>query len=164
MIGRERALERALRPVLDVYDYILLDTPPSLGLLTVNAMVAADGVVVPVQCEYLSLRGLAQLRETLAQVREHLNPRVDIVGILPTMYDGRTIHGREAVQLLEESFGDRVYRTRIGKTIRFAEAPVEGKSVLRYDPQGQAARWYRHLSREVWEGPMGMAGGRKAAA
>jgi chromosome partitioning protein len=164
MIGRERALERALRPVRDLYDYILLDTPPSLGLLTVNAMVAAEGVLVPVQCEYLSLRGLAQLRETLGQVREHLNPRVDIVGILPTMYDGRTIHGREAVQLLEESFGDRVFRTRIGKTIRFAEAPVEGKSVIRYDPQGQAARWYRHLSREVWEGPMGMAGGRRAAA
>jgi chromosome partitioning protein len=164
MIGRERALERALRPVRKLYDYILIDTPPSLGLLTVNAMVAADGVVVPVQCEYLSLRGLAQLRETLSQVRENLNPRVDIVGILPTMYDGRTIHGREAVQLLEESFGDRVYRTRIGKTIRFAEAPVEGKSVLRYDPQGQAARWYRRLAREVWEGPMGMAGQRKAAA
>jgi chromosome partitioning protein len=163
MIGRERALERALRPIRDIYDYILLDTPPSLGLLTVNAMVAADGVLVPVQCEYLSLRGLAQLRETLAQVREHLNPRVDIVGILPTMYDGRTIHGREAVALLEESFGDRVFETRIGKTIRFAEAPVEGMSVLRYDPQGQAARWYRRLSREVWEGPMGIAGGRKAA-
>jgi chromosome partitioning protein len=164
MIGRERALERALKPVRDLYDYILLDTPPSLGLLTVNAMVAAEGILVPVQCEYLSLRGLAQLRETLGQVREHLNPRVDIVGILPTMYDGRTIHGREAVQLLEESFGDRVFRTRIGKTIRFAEAPVEGKSVIRYDPQGQAARWYRHLSREVWEGPMGVAGGRRAAA
>jgi chromosome partitioning protein len=157
MIGRGRALERALRPVRDLYDYILLDTPPSLGLLTINAMVAADGVIVPVQCEYLSLRGLAQLRETLAQVRENLNPRVDIVGILPTMYDGRTIHGRDAVQLLEQSFGDRVYRTRVGKTIRFAEAPVEGKSVMRYDPQGQAARWYRHLAREVWEGPMGMA-------
>jgi chromosome partitioning protein len=164
MIGRERALERALKPVRDLYDYILLDTPPSLGLLTVNAMVAAEGILVPVQCEYLSLRGLAQLRETLGQVREHLNPRVDIVGILPTMYDGRTIHGREAVQLLEESFGDRVFRTRIGKTIRFAEAPVEGKSVIRYDPQGQAARWYRHLSREVWEGPMGVAGRRRAAA
>ncbi|HEX2507688.1 MAG TPA: AAA family ATPase [Miltoncostaeaceae bacterium] len=164
MIGRERALERALKPVRDLYDYILLDTPPSLGLLTVNAMVAAEGILVPVQCEYLSLRGLAQLRETLGQVREHLNPRVEIVGILPTMYDGRTIHGREAVQLLEESFGDRVFRTRIGKTIRFAEAPVEGKSVIRYDPQGQAARWYRHLSREVWEGPMGVAGGRRAAA
>ncbi|HMO01136.1 MAG TPA: AAA family ATPase, partial [Miltoncostaeaceae bacterium] len=129
-IGRERALERALRPVRELYDYILLDTPPSLGLLTINAMVAAEGVIVPVQCEYLSLRGLAQLNQTLQQVRENLNPVVDIVGILPTMYDGRTVHGREAVQMLEESFGSRVYRTRIGKTIRFAEAPVEGKSVI----------------------------------
>lgn len=163
-IGRERALERAIRPVRDLYDYILLDTPPSLGLLTINAMVAADGVIVPVQCEYLSLRGLAQLRQTLAQVRDNLNPDVDIVGILPTMYDGRTIHGREAVDLLEESFGDRVYRTRIGKTIRFAEAPVEGKSVIRYDPQGQAARWYRQLAREVAEGPMGMSGGVREVA
>ena len=82
--------ERALRPVRELYDYILLDTPPSLGLLTINAMVAADGVIVPVQCEYLSLRGLAQLHQTLQQVRENLNPKVDIVGILPTMYDGRT--------------------------------------------------------------------------
>lgn len=152
-IGRERALERAIAPLRESYDYILLDTPPSLGLLTINAMVAAEGVIVPVQCEYLSLRGLAQLRETLRQVRENLNPTVDIVGILPTMYDGRTIHGREALDLLVESFGDRVYRTRIGKTIRFAEAPVVGKSVMKYDPSGQAARWYRHLAREVLERP-----------
>lgn len=152
-IGRERVLERAMRPLREAYDYILLDTPPSLGLLTINAMVAAEGVIVPVQCEYLSLRGLAQLRETLRQVRENLNPQVDIVGILPTMYDGRTIHSREAVDLLEESFGDRVYRTRIGKTIRFAEAPVVGKSVISYDPNGQAARWYRQLAREVLERP-----------
>lgn len=167
MIGRERALERALRPVRELYDYILLDTPPSLGLLTINAMVAAEGVIVPVQCEYLSLRGLAQLRQTLGQVRENLNPTVDIVGILPTMYDGRTIHGREAVAMLEENFGTRVYRTRIGKTIRFAEAPVEGKSVIRYDPQGQAARWYRALAREVSASPVGVAlpgGAREAAA
>jgi len=150
-MGRERALERALRPVRELYDYILLDTPPSLGLLTINAMVAADGVLVPVQCEYLSLRGLAQLQQTLAQVREHLNPAAAMVGILPTMYDGRTIHGREAVDLLEESFGDLVYRTRIGKTIRFAEAPVRGTSVLRYEPDGQAARWYRALARELVE-------------
>lgn len=150
-IGRERALQRALRPIRELYDYILLDTPPSLGLLTINAMVAADGVLVPVQCEYLSLRGLAQLTETLGQVRENLNPDVEIVGILPTMYDGRTLHGREAVDLLEESFGHRVYKTRIGKTIRFAEAPVEGKSVMRYDPHGQAARWYRALARELLE-------------
>jgi chromosome partitioning protein len=156
MIGRERALERALRPVRELYDYVLLDTPPSLGLLTINAMVAAEGVIVPVQCEYLSLRGLAQLRGTLAQVRENLNPAVDIVGILPTMYDGRTIHGREAVDMLVENFGERVYRTRIGKTIRFAEAPVEGKSVIRYDPQGQAARWYRQLAREVAASPVGV--------
>jgi chromosome partitioning protein len=165
-IGRERALERALRPVRELYDYVLLDTPPSLGLLTINAMVAAEGVIVPVQCEYLSLRGLAQLSQTLLQVRENLNPTVDIVGILPTMYDGRTLHGREAVQMLEESFGSRVYRTRIGKTIRFAEAPVEGKSVIRYDPSGQAARWYRQLAREVVASPVGVApgGAGKAAA
>jgi chromosome partitioning protein len=152
-IGRERTLQRALSPIREAYDYILLDTPPSLGLLTINAMVAAEGVIVPVQCEYLSLRGLAQLRETLRQVRENLNPTVDIVGILPTMYDGRTVHSREAVALLEESFGDRVYHTRIGKTIRFAEAPVVGKSVIKYDPSGQAARWYRQLAREVLEHP-----------
>jgi chromosome partitioning protein len=149
MIGRERALERALAPLRTAYDYILIDTPPSLGLLTINAMTAADGVIVPVQCEYLSLRGLAQLQNTLAQVREHLNPRVEIVGILPTMYDGRTVHAREAVDMLEESFAGRVYRTRIGKTIRFAEAPVQGSSALAYDTGGQAARWYRQLAREI---------------
>ena len=166
MIGRERALERALRPLREPYDFILLDTPPSLGLLTINAMVASDGVIVPVQCEYLSLRGLAQLRETLQQVRENLSPKVDIVGILPTMYDGRTLHGREAVAMLEESFGDRVFRTRIGRTIRFAEAPVAGQSVLRYDSQGQAARWYRQLAREVVNGPAGGAipGGARVVA
>ncbi len=151
MIGRERALDRALRLVAEAYDYILIDTPPSLGLLTINAMVAAQGVVVPVQCEYLSLRGLAQLQGTLAQVREHLNPQVEITGILPTMYDGRTVHGREAMELLIESFGPVVYRTRIGKTIRFAEAPVRGQSIIRYDPGGQAARWYRMLARELLE-------------
>lgn len=166
-IGRERALQRALKPIRELYDFVLLDTPPSLGLLTINAMVAAEGVIVPVQCEYLSLRGLAQLTQTLEQVREHLNPAVDIVGILPTMYDGRTVHGREAVQVLEDSFGERVYRTRIGKTIRFAEAPVEGKSVIRYDPQGQAARWYRQLAREVVASSAGLpvpGGAGKAAA
>ncbi len=149
MIGRERQLERAIKPYLDLYDYILIDTPPSLGLLTINAMVAADGVIVPVQCEYLSLRGLAQLNQTLMQVREHLNPRVHIAGIVPTMYDGRIVHCREAVMLLEESFGDVVFQTRIGKTVKFAEAPVVGKSVIAYDRQGQAARWYKRLAEEV---------------
>jgi len=151
MIGRERALERVIKPIRDLYDYILIDTPPSLGLLTVNAMVAANGVIVPVQCEYLSLRGLAQLRQTLAQVREHLTPRVEIAGIIPTMYDGRTVHGREAVAILEENFGDIVFQTRIGKTIKFAEAPVRGQSVLKYDSGGQAARWYRRIADELLE-------------
>jgi chromosome partitioning protein len=150
-IGRERALQRALRPLLDQYDVILIDTPPSLGLLTINAMVASHGVIVPVQCEYLSLRGLAQLQATLEQVREHLNPEIAIIGILPTMYDGRTLHGREAVDVLIQSFGDVVYPVRIGKTIRLAEAPVSGHSVLSYDPQGQAARWYRQLAQIVVE-------------
>jgi chromosome partitioning protein len=149
MMGRERALQRALQPILGAYDDILIDTPPSLGLLSINAMVASDAVIVPVQCEYLSLRGLAQLQATLAQVREHLNPRVDILGILPTMYDSRTVHGREALDMLRESFGSRVFSTRVGKTIRFAEAPVSGQSVLAYDPTGQAARWYRRLASEV---------------
>lgn len=151
MIGRERALQRALEPVRGQYDYIILDTPPSLGLLTINAMVAAQGVIVPVQCEYLSLRGLAQLSQTLEQVREHLNPEVHIFGILPTMYDGRTMHCREAVDVLVDNWGDTVFRTRIGKTVRFAEAPVQGKSILSYDSSGQAARWYRQLCREVLE-------------
>jgi len=150
-IGRERALERALRPLRSAYDVILLDTPPSLGLLTINAMTAADGVIVPVQCEYLSLRGLAQLQGTIEQVRENLNPRVAIVGIVPTMFDPRTVHGREAVDLLVQSFGDLVYDVRIGKTIRFAEAPVRGQSVMTYDPDGQAARWYRAMARELIE-------------
>jgi chromosome partitioning protein len=150
-IGRERALERALRPLRSAYDVILLDTPPSLGLLTINAMTAADGVIVPVQCEYLSLRGLAQLQGTIEQVRENLNPGLAIVGIVPTMFDPRTVHGREAVDLLVQSFGDLVYDVRIGKTIRFAEAPVRGQSVMTYDPHGQAARWYRAMARELIE-------------
>ena len=112
MIGRERALEKALLPVRDSYDYIMIDTPPSLGLLTINAFVASDGVIVPVQCEYLSLRGLVQLENTLAMVRENLNPRVEIEGILPTMYDQRTLHSREAIDILEENFGDLVFDTQ----------------------------------------------------
>jgi chromosome partitioning protein len=152
LIGRERSLEKALVPVRERYDYILIDTPPSLGLLTINALVAADGVIVPVQCEYLSLRGLVQLESTLGMVRENLNPRVEIVGILPTMFDTRTIHSREAVEILEENFGDLVLRSRIRKTVRYAEAPVKGISVLKYDPTGPAAEAYRELAREVLDG------------
>jgi chromosome partitioning protein len=152
LIGRERALEKALVEVRDRYDYILIDTPPSLGLLTINAFVAATGVIVPVQCEYLALRGLVQLENTLAMVRENLNPRVGVEGIVPTMYDGRTLHAREAVEILEENFGDLVFKTRIRKTVRYAEAPVKGSSVLGYDSTGAAAEAYRELAREVLDG------------
>ena len=149
MIGRERALQKALLPVRGLYDFVLIDTPPSLGLLTINALTSADGVIVPVQCEYLSLRGLIQLENTLTMIRENLNPDVRIRGILPTMFDGRTLHSREAVEILQENFGDLVFDTKIRKTIRYAEAPVKGTSVLKYDSKGKAARAYRELAGEV---------------
>jgi chromosome partitioning protein len=152
MIGRERALEKALQPVKPAYDFVVIDTPPSLGLLTINALVASSGVIVPVQCEYLSLRGLVQLENTLSMIRENLNPHVEIEGILPTMYDSRTLHSREALEILQENFGELVFQTRIRKTIRYAEAPVKGLSVLQYDPSGNAAEAYRELAREVLNG------------
>jgi chromosome partitioning protein len=148
-IGRERSLEKALSAVADDYDFICIDTPPSLGLLTVNALTASDKVIVPVQCEYLSMRGLVQLQNTLEMIRENLNPRVKIEGILPTMLDSRTVHAKEAVEILEENFGDLVFKSRIRKAIKFAEAPVRGSSVLKYDPTGNAANYYRELAKEV---------------
>jgi chromosome partitioning protein len=151
-IGRERALQKALEPIRSRYDFILIDTPPSLGLLTINAFVAATGVIVPVQTEYLSLRGLVQLENTLQMVRENLNPNVGIIGIVPTMYDKRMTHSREADEILRESFGDLVYSTRIRKTVRYAEAPVKGMSALAYEPNGEAAQMYRDLAKEVLSG------------
>jgi chromosome partitioning protein len=149
MIGRERSLQKALAPVREDYDFILIDTPPSLGLLTINALTAANKVIVPVQCEYLSMRGLIQLQNTLHMIRENLNPDVEIEGILPTLVDTRTLHAKEAIEILEENFGDRVFASRIRKTVRFAEAPVKGMSVLKYDPAGKAAQAYRDLAKEV---------------
>jgi chromosome partitioning protein len=148
-IGRERSLDKALNDVRGDYDFICIDTPPSLGLLTVNALTAASKVIVPVQCEYLSMRGLLQLQHTLSMIRENLNPDVEIAGILPTMVDLRTLHAKEAIEILEENFGERVFVARIKKTVRFAEAPVKGMSVLKYDPTGQAADSYRRLAKEV---------------
>jgi len=148
-IGRERSLEKAIEAIGDDYDFICIDTPPSLGLLTVNALTAADKVIVPVQCEYLSMRGLVQLQNTLEMIRENLNPGVEIEGILPTMLDARTVHAKEAVEILEENFGDLVFKSRIRKAIKFAEAPVRGASVLKYDPTGNAAESYRDLAKEV---------------
>jgi len=109
-------------------------------------------VIVPVQCEYLSLRGLVQLENTMSMIRENLNPDVRIAGILPTMFDTRSLHSREAVEILEENFGDLVFDTKIRKTIRYAEAPVKGSSVLKYDPTGNAAEAYRKLAKEVLNG------------
>jgi chromosome partitioning protein len=151
-IGRERALSKALLEVKHRYDYILIDTPPSLGLLTINALTAADGVIVPVQCEYLSLRGLAQLDKTLEMIRENLNPDVRIRGILPTMFDMRTLHGREAIEILKENFGEVVFKTVVKKTIKFAEAPVQGRSIMAYEPGGTAAETYRNLAKELLNG------------
>ena len=148
-IGRERSLQKALAEVADDYDYICIDTPPSLGLLTINALTAADKVIVPVQCEYLSMRGLVQLQNTLEMIRENLNPDVQIEGILPTMLDTRTIHAKEAVEILEENFGELVFKSRIRKAIKFAEAPVKGSSILKYDPSSNAAQCYRDLAEEV---------------
>ena len=148
-IGRERSLEKALKEVSADYDFVCIDTPPSLGLLTINALTAASKVIVPVQCEYLSMRGLVQLQNTLRMIQENLNPEVRIEGILPTMLDTRTVHAKEAVEILEENFGDLVFRSRIKKAIKFAEAPVKGSSVLKYDPEGNAANYYRELAKEV---------------
>lgn len=148
-IGRERSLEKALREVRGDYDYICIDTPPSLGLLTINALTASNKVIIPVQCEYLSMRGLVQLQNTLTMIQENLNPDVQIAGILPTMYDSRTLHAREAVAMLEESFGDLVFKSRIRKAVKFAEAPVRGSSVLKYDTHSRAASYYRNLAKEV---------------
>jgi chromosome partitioning protein len=148
-IGRERTLEKALKEVAADYDYVCIDTPPSLGLLTINALTAANKVIVPVQCEYLSMRGLVQLQNTLRMIQENLNPDVRIEGILPTMLDTRTIHAKEAVEILEENFGDLVFQSRIRKAIKFAEAPVKGASVLKYDSESSAASYYRDLAKEV---------------
>ncbi len=148
-IGRERTLEKALKEVAADYDFVCIDTPPSLGLLTINALTAANKVIVPVQCEYLSMRGLVQLQNTLRMIQENLNPDVRIEGILPTMLDTRTIHAKEAVEILEENFGDLVFQSRIRKAIKFAEAPVKGASVLKYDSESSAASYYRDLAKEV---------------
>jgi chromosome partitioning protein len=147
--GRDRAMRNALMPVKDRYDYVLIDCPPSLGLLTVNALTAADGVLIPLECEYFALRGMALLMDTIEKVREDINPDLEIVGILATMYDARTVHGREVLGRVEDAFGGRVFRTVIAKTIRFAEAPVAGESILTYAGSSSGAVAYRELAKEV---------------
>jgi chromosome partitioning protein len=148
-VAREQTLARILRPVLREYDYILIDCQPSLGLLTVNALTAAAGVLIPLECEFFSLRGVALLLDTIDKVRERLNFDLELEGILATMYDSRTTHCRQVLQRVVEAFGDRVYQTVIARTVRFPETTVAGEPITTWAPASSGARAYRQLAREV---------------
>ena len=148
-VAREMVLARALRPVMDDYDVILIDCQPSLGLLTVNALTAAHGVVIPLECEFFALRGVALLVETIEKVQDRLNPRLEIDGILATMYDGRTLHSREVVARVVEAFGDQVFHTVIGRTVKFPDATVAAEPITTYAATHAGAEAYRQLAREL---------------
>jgi chromosome partitioning protein len=148
-VAREQTLARALAPALPDYDIVLIDCQPSLGLLTVNALTAADGVIIPLECEFFSLRGVALLIDTIEKVRERLNPRLHIEGILATMYDSRTVHGREVFARTVEAFGDTVYDTVITRTVRFPETTVAGEPITTWAPSSSGALQYRNLAKEV---------------
>lgn len=148
-VAREQALRRALAPALADYDVVLVDCQPSLGLLTVNALTAVHGVIVPLECEFFSLRGVAMLMETIDKIRERLNPELHLDGILATMYDARTLHGREVLARVVERFGKQVFHTVINRTIRFPETTVAGEPITSYAPNSPGAVAYRQLAREV---------------
>ncbi|OBC00210.1 ParA family protein [Mycobacterium sp. 852002-40037_SCH5390672] len=147
-VGREQTLGRALHPVLDRYDYVLIDCQPSLGLLTVNGLACCDGVVIPTECEYFSLRGLALLTDTVDKVRDRLNPKLEISGILLTRYDPRTVNSREVMARVVERFGDLVFDTVITRTVRFPETSVAGEPITTWAPRSTGAIAYRALARE----------------
>ena len=147
-VGREQTLGRALHPVLDRYDYVLIDCQPSLGLLTVNGLACSDGVVIPTECEYFSLRGLALLTDTVDKVRDRLNPKLEISGILLTRYDPRTVNAREVMARVVERFGDLVFDTVITRTVRFPETSVAGEPITTWAPKSTGAVAYRALARE----------------
>ena len=148
-VGREQVLGRALRPLLPRYDFILVDCQPSLGLLTINALACADGVLIPLECEYFSLRGVALLMDTIDKVRDRLNPKLTITGILATMYDPRTLHAREVMARVVQAFGDAVFDAVIARTVRFPETSVAGEPITRWAPKSAGAEAYRALAREV---------------
>ena len=150
-VGREHTLARALRPVRGEYDFIILDCGPSLGLLTVNALAASHGVIIPMECEYFSLRGLALLTDTVEKVRDRINFDLDVVGILVTMFDRRTSHAREVMDRVLEVFGDTVFDTVITRTVRFPETSVAGEPIITWAPRSQGAEQYRNLALEVLE-------------
>jgi len=148
-VAREQTLARVLAPVLGEYDVVLIDCQPSLGLLTVNALAASDGVIIPLECEYFALRGVALLMDTIYRVQERINPRLEVEGILATMYDSRTLHGREVLARVVDAFGDKVFRTVIARTVRFPETTVAGEPITTYASSSTGAAAYRQLAREV---------------
>ena len=148
-VGREQTLGRALRPVLDRYDYVLIDCQPSLGLLTVNALACSDGVIIPTECEYFSLRGLALLTDTVDKVRDRLNPKLVISGIVVTRFDNRTVNAREVMARVLERFGDLLFDTVISRTVRFPETSVACEPITSWAPKSGGAQAYRALAREV---------------
>ena len=148
-VGREQALTRALRPVMKDYDFIIIDCQPSLGLLTVNALSCADSVMIPVESEYFSLRGLALLMDTVEKVRDRLNFKLEVLGILVTMFDRRTLHAREVMERLVEAFGDKVFDSVITRTVRFPETSVAGEPISSWAPKSSGAIQYRNLAAEV---------------
>jgi chromosome partitioning protein len=148
-VAREQILARVLRQVVNDYDVILIDCQPSLGLLTVNALTAAHGVLIPLECEFFALRGVALLVETIDKVRDRLNPAIELDGILATMYDGRTLHSREVLERVVDAFGDSVLETVIGRTVKFPDASVAGAPITTFAPEHPAAEAYRQLAREL---------------
>jgi chromosome partitioning protein len=148
-VAREQSLARALAPVLGEYDFVLIDCQPSLGLLTVNALTASHGVIIPLECEFFSLRGVALLIDTIDKVQQRLNPNLRLEGILATMYDGRTLHGREVFNRVLEAFGDKVFDTVISRTVRFPETTVAGEPITTWAPTSNGAMAYRELAMEV---------------
>ena len=148
-VAREQTLQRVLGPAIDQYDVILIDCQPSLGLLTVNALTASDGVIVPLECEYFALRGVALLKTTIDKVQERLNPKLNVDGVLGTMYDGRTLHSREVMQRLVEAWGDTVFHTVIRRTIKFSDSTVAGEPITSYASASGGAESYRQLAKEV---------------
>jgi chromosome partitioning protein len=148
-VAREQTLQRVLGPAVANYDVILIDCQPSLGLLTVNALTAADGVIVPLECEYFALRGVALLKTTIDKVRERLNPRLAIDGVLGTMFDGRTLHGREVMERLVQAWGDQVFHTVIRRTVKFSDSTVAGEPITSYASSSTGADAYRQLAKEV---------------
>lgn len=148
-VAREQILARVLRPVTDIYDVVIIDCQPSLGLLTVNALTAAHGVLVPLNCEFFALRGVALLIETIEKVRDRLNPAIKLDGILATMYDPRTLHAREVVERLYEAFGDQVFDTIVHRTVKFPDATIAAVPITEFAPTSDAADYYRTVAREL---------------